>query len=178
MCDHANTTRPGVDNAFHPTYLAGLDQQDEPPTAGQLTPSRMLRIEELDDGNYALYGLEPEQEDSAEPCVVVAKNEGSFALMTAGVLPLIAGNRSYWMRASQTSEPGLEVCRYGRSIARLLHGDEETLTILNFCDALVRSPECLAAIMEAAGARVLRIVGKILARRLAAWLAAGAAWRR
>ncbi|MCP3985531.1 MAG: hypothetical protein GY723_14165, partial [bacterium] len=137
---------------------------------------RRLRIREQDDGSYALYSRDPDLEEGTEPRGIVAKNEGSFALMAAGVLPLLAEGRSYWMRASQTSDPGKEICRYGHAIANLRFTDDEALTIFNFCDVLVRSPECLAAILESSGARVLRIIGKIIARRLGVWLADRASW--
>ncbi|MCP3996113.1 MAG: hypothetical protein GY722_13790, partial [bacterium] len=119
MSEPTYPIRPDIDNAFDPNYLAGLDLQDEPPTAGQLTHIRRLRIRELDDGSYALYGRDPDLEEGTEPRGIVAKNEGSFALMAAGVLPLLAEGRTYWMRASQTSDPGKEICRYGHAIAHL-----------------------------------------------------------
>ncbi len=171
MSDPNNPTRPAADHAFDPDFLADLDQQDDPPTSGDLAHSGPLRIEELADGRFALYRPWSDQEEGAEPCAVFAAQEESLAVMTAGILPLMAGGRGYWMRASQTSEPGRELCRHGRAVGRLRHLDEEALAILNFCEALVRSPESIAAILESAGAPVLRVAGKILALRLAARMA-------
>ncbi len=75
MSEPTYPIRPHIDNAFDPNHLAGLDLQDEPPTAGQLTHIRRLRIRELDDGSYALYGRDPDLEEGTEPRGIVAKNE-------------------------------------------------------------------------------------------------------
>ncbi len=161
----ANPTRPNP-NAFDLAFLDDLDGMEDPPTSGDPVPIPMLRMEELPNGTFALYRHRTDPQNGIEPFAVFQDQEYDLAVMAAGVIPLMTSNRAYWMRKSQTSKPGMELCRYGRAVGRLRNLDEETLAALNFCDALIRSAESMTALIESAGAPVLRPAGVKLARRL------------
>jgi hypothetical protein len=89
--------------------------------------------------------------------------ERSIAFLAAAFLPLVAKARTLWAETTK-GERGQTVYRDGRAIAQLRYSDVELVEVLNLAEALARSPESIAAFLEAAGSAALEPAGRILAR--------------
>jgi hypothetical protein len=167
-----NCTRPPLDNAFSPAFLAKLRRPEPPSTAREAVLAGPWEAEEI--------AIEPEE--CAEPghaWAVVRRDEPiaeggrafgvfrrrSAALLTAAVLP------------SLSTPPGFRLKRHvGRLGYALHHGrefvghlsreEEGLLPRLDLARALSTDPHALAQVIEAVGPEALAILGRVLFRRV------------
>lgn len=151
-----------VRNAFHPDFLARIAEIDDPLTAGEAAHGGIWRVRPLDGGErYGLFRFWEDPDAGDEPFGVV--EERSTAYLAAAFLPLVAKARTLWAQPSE-DEPGQILYRDGNAIGRLRYRDPELVEALNLAEALARSPESIAALLEGAGHAALEPAGKILAR--------------
>lgn len=148
-------------NAFHPEFLARLDRIGDPLTAAEAAHGGFWRVVQRPDESYGLYRVWESPEKGDEPFAVL--QDRSMALLAAAFLPLAAKSRTLWSQNADDGR-GQTLYRDAQSIGQLRYSDPEFTEILNLAEALVRSPESIAALLEAAGSAALEPAGKILAR--------------
>ncbi len=160
MRSHDDDNPPGVDNAFHPTFLALAEGQDDPQSAHQALHGGYWRVFPLADGRWGVF------RDWESP-VVGDEPQGVFrerpvALLACSFMPLVARDRILWSRRSTT---GMSVHHCDQELGHLSRAEPEMIEALDLAFAMVRTPESLAFLLEAVGPATLEAVGRILARR-------------
>ena len=120
-------------NAFSSSFLHRIAERDEPPTAGDA--------------------------DAAGPWYVVALSGGGFGVFRAGESP----ERGYRRLRKDAGPDGFAVeSPSGEVIGHLELFDERLLDGLRCGESLLRSPQSLADLLEAAGQVALERAGAIL----------------
>ncbi|HEX7183279.1 MAG TPA: hypothetical protein VF756_15670 [Thermoanaerobaculia bacterium] len=149
-------------NAFDETFLAAIDQLDEPMTAAEAEAAGPWTLQEMADGNWGVFrrGQSPERGDVP----VASFRRRETALLAAAVLPGTGREPLYRLGP----EPGVEGFALkapdGEVEGHLRLFDEPLKEALHVVDCLVRSPEALARLLEAAGGIALRETGRLLRR--------------
>ena len=162
MPSHDDSTLIGAENAFHPDFLTRIEHQDDPLTAAEAVHGGIWFVRPLTDGRgYGVYRFWEDPAKGDEPFAVL--KERSTAYVAAAFLPASAKDRTLWSQPSE-DKPGQTLYRYGDAIGHLRYREEEFVEVLNLGEALARSPESIAAFLEAAGYAALEPAGKILAR--------------
>ena len=151
-----------VTNAFHPDFLARLQSHPDPLTAAEAAHGGFWHVVRREDDTYGLYRVWESPEDGDEPFAVL--EDRSMALLAAAFLPLAAKNQTVWSQDAREGR-GQTLYRDARPIGHLRYSNPEFTEVLNLAEALARSPESIAALLEAAGSAALEPAGTILARR-------------
>jgi hypothetical protein len=167
MRSHDDGTR--ISNAFPSDLLCRLDDRDEPPTAAEAAVAGLATIHPVPGDGFYLYL--PGERPGAERVPLAWFGDRSRALLAAAVLPSTGRDPAFRLR----QEPGPDgfaliagVARDGNPeiAGRLRLFDEAWAAALHVADALVRSPECLALLLEAVGKVALERAGAILDARV------------
>ena len=162
MPSQDDSTPVPVPNAFDPAFLARLATFDDPLSAAEAAHGGIWSVRPIDGGRrYGLFRFWENPEAGDEPFGVI--EERSTAYLAAAFLPLTAKDRTLWAQ-SVDGERGQTLYRYGNAIGRLRYSDPELIEVLNIAEALARSPESIAALLEGAGHAALEPAGKLLAR--------------
>lgn len=151
-------------NAFAPEFLAWMDRRDEPSTVGEADAAGPWTVRPHPDGGYAVMRAAERLEEGDRPAGVFRRIE--TARLMAAVLPGTGRDAELHLRSHE--EPaGYPVDGADGREGHIRLFDEGLVAALNVADSLVRSPEALAWLLEAAGRITLEHAGRILARRLA-----------
>lgn len=149
---------------FTDRALSGLGRRDEPPTAGEAELSGPWRVVTLDDGDLGLF-RPGDAEAGGEPLVRVGDRQ--TALLAAAALPALGRRGRY--RLDEVADGGrYTLWRRGIDAGSAAVFLTELAAALDGLEALVRSPEALALVLEAAGSTALEQAGRRLGLRLAA----------
>ena len=159
---NSNQLQAEPSNAFNAEYLNALAQRDEPLTASEAEarPAHPVEMEAIPGSETVLKVDE----------TVYRTRQGVFrerplALLAAAVMPAAAHGRIYWSRpAGEEAGVGHEICRYGDVVGHVDLLSDDLLEALNLGDALLRSPDGLAALNEAAGSVALEATGRLMAQ--------------
>jgi hypothetical protein len=167
----ANPSSALPSNVFSDDFLSRFDEADEPPTALEAAVAGVGPVHPVP-GGYALY-LPGESAERRHQPVAVFK-EAWRALAASAVLagtgrdPLVrlkkaAGADGYPLVSGlDPDDPENEP----EVVGHLRVFDESLAGALHTAEALLRSPECLAALLQAAGKVTLERVGTLLARHV------------
>jgi hypothetical protein len=154
-----------LSNAISPQFLSRFDDRDEPPTAHEAEVAGIPSIYEVVDRGFCLYlpGERPDLGHLPVACFL----ERWRALLAAAVLPLTGRDPAYRLRLEADAEGFALVSgvdREGNSEAagHLRLFDEGLASALCLADALLRSPQSLALLLEAAGKIALTRTGTLL----------------
>jgi hypothetical protein len=157
---------------FPPAFLRRLDDTDEttePPTAHEAEVSGLAAIHPDPGRGFCLYlpGARP----GAEFPPVACFRERSRALLAAAVLAGTGRDPAFVLRHDPDPEgfallAGLDRDGKPDIVGHLRLFDEALASALNVADALVRSPESLALLLEAAGKLALERAGALLDERV------------
>jgi hypothetical protein len=147
-------------NAFDEAFLAAIDQLDEPMTAAEAEAAGPWALLAMPGGEWGVFrrGQSPERGDVP----VASFRRRETALLAAAVLPGTGRDPLYRLAAEVGSRgyaltgPAGEVTGYARLF------DENLRDALHVVECLVRNPEALARLLEAAGGVTLRETGRIL----------------
>ena len=162
MPSQDDSTPVPAPNAFHPDFLARLATLDDPLSAAEAAHGGIWSVRPIDGGRrYGLFRFWENLDAGDEPFGVI--EERSTAYLAAAFLPLTAKDRTLWSQ-SVDGERGQTLYRDGNAIGRLRYSDPELVEVLNLAEALARSPESIAALLEGAGHAALEPAGKLLAR--------------
>ena len=170
MRDSDDGTRvpPQPSNAFADDFLKRIDEEDEPPTASEAAVAGVGPVFPVDDA-FAVY-LPGESEEKGNLPVAVFR-ERWRAQLAAAVLP--GTGRDPLVRLKKDATPqgyplvaGLDLDGNPEIAGHFRCFDEALASALHVGEALLRSPESLAALLTAAGKVTLERVGKVLSRQV------------
>jgi hypothetical protein len=139
-------------NVFTPTFLERLGERDEPPTAGEADLAGSWRGEEIP-GAFRVFRAGETAARGFPPYAVFAAPP--LTLLAAALLPGTGMEVSFRLQ-KEAGPSGYAVTeRGGEEVGRLQLFDEKLVDAMNVLDALLRTPETLAGVLEAAGAVAL-----------------------
>jgi hypothetical protein len=168
--NHSSTrVPPATPNAWSPDFLRRLDDRDEPPTAHEAEVAGIAVILPVPGRGFCLYlpGERPELGHLPVACFT----ERWRALLAAAVLPGTGRDPAYRLRTEEDAGgfalvAGLDREGKPKTAGHLRLFDEPWAAALAVADALLRSPEGLALLLEAAGKVALARAGTILEARV------------
>jgi len=148
-------------NAFSHPFLEEMSEQDEPPTAGEADVAGPWHIEEIPALGYGLFREGESLTRGFRPAAVFP--DRWLALLAAACLP--GTGRDALLRLSpEPHEDGFAVMLEDRTLAgRCELFSEPLLDAMNVAVNLIRLPQSLAYLLEAAGAAALERCGALLA---------------
>jgi hypothetical protein len=157
-------------HVFTRDFLRRFDEEDEPPTAAEAVVAGVAPVFPVGEV-FAVY-LPGESAEKGHLPVAIFR-DGWRAQLAAAVLPgtgrepLVrlkkdAGPRGYPLVAGLDPDGEPEIAGHFR------HFDEALASALHVAEALLRSPDCLAALLAAAGKVTLERVGTLLDGRVRA----------
>lgn len=149
-------------NAFDETFLAAIDQLDEPVTAAEAEAAGPWTLQETADGGWGVFRRGQSAERGDVPVASFRRREK--ALLAAAVLPGTGRDPLYRLDAEPGDEGFAVRGPDGEVEGHLRLFDEPLKEALHVVDCLVRSPEALARLLEAAGGIALRETGRLLRR--------------
>jgi hypothetical protein len=160
--DHRIPTR----NAFQPGFLDRIGEIDEPPTGPEAEVAGPTFIEEIPGAGYGVYRSGEGHRRGFRPVAVF--RERSHALLAAAALPGTGRDAAFHL-GTEPELAGYPVRDITGKIAGHLHLFDESLKdALHVLDSILRSPEALANVLEAAGSLALERAGVILDQRFPA----------
>jgi hypothetical protein len=149
-------------NVFTPSFLERLGERDEPPTAGEADVAGPWRVEEIP-GGFGVFRVSESAGRGFPPYAVFTARP--LALLAAALLPGTGREAAFHLQ-KEAGPAGYTVTeRGGDEVGHLQLFDEKLIDTLNVLDALLRMPEALAGVLEAAGAVALERAGVILEER-------------
>ena len=160
MSSERNGSKPLPANAFDEAFLAAVDRLDEPVTAAEAETSGAWEAQPMPNGGWGVFrrGQAPERGDV--PAATFRRRER--ALLAAAVLPgtgrdpLLRLHLEPDLDGFPLESPGGEVEGHLRLF------DESLRDALHVAECLLRSPQALSRLLEAAGGIALREAGRIL----------------
>ncbi|HZF07213.1 MAG TPA: hypothetical protein VFE33_00330 [Thermoanaerobaculia bacterium] len=151
-------------NAFSTEFLRRLDEMDEPPSAAEADVAGPWKIEICPDGGYALLRQGESLARGDRPAGTFERRETAF--LAAAILPSRGRDPLYRLRGEETPRGfALEGAR-GETAGHLEYYDPDAAAALHVAESLLRSPEALARLLEAAGRVALLRAGKIVFERV------------
>jgi hypothetical protein len=161
-----------VRNAFTQEFLSRLDLLAEPDGAHEATlagPWEVRAWSLQGDQRYAVVRRWESQELGDAPFALFARRE--TALLAAAVLPAVGRDPLFLLgrerrRVPAAAMPGFALVSGGEETGCVCNFDEDFVAALHVAAALVRSPEGLANLLEAAGFLALEQAGSLLVRRI------------
>jgi len=163
MHGYENGTIPSSRNAFSPSFLTRIGQRDEPPTAGEADVAGPWHVAEVPATGWGLFRAGEGPEGGGRPYAVFRHRWQ--ALLAAAVLPGTGREPSF--RLHKEEGPQGYAVEHGPEVAGHLElFDEKLVDGLHVVEMLLRSPESLASLLEAAGQVALERAGAILDGRV------------
>jgi hypothetical protein len=152
-------------NAFDEDFLERFDEENEPPTASEAEVAGLGGVRPLPDGGFGLFLHGEGPERGHQPVGVFP--ERWRALMASAVLPGTGRDPLVVLRkeadpAGYALLSGLDLDGRPEVVGHLRVFDEAFAEAMHVAEALLRSPQCLAALLEAAGKVALEKAGKVL----------------
>jgi hypothetical protein len=148
-------------NAFEEGFLAALDRLDEPVTAAEAEAAGPWSVVPLpDDDGWGVFRRGESPQTSDVPVARFRRRE--TALLAAAVLPG-TGRDPLLRMAFDADDRGYALIGSSGEVAGHLRlFDENLRDSLHVAECLVRNPEALARLLEAAGGLALRETGRLL----------------
>ncbi|HEX3531202.1 MAG TPA: hypothetical protein VH988_29425 [Thermoanaerobaculia bacterium] len=146
-------------NAFEETFLAAIDQLDEPMTAAEAEAAGPWALLAMPSGEWGVF----RRGQSAERDVPVASfRRRETALLAAAVLPGTGRDPQYRLAGEPDAQGYALTIPSGEATGHVRLFDENLRDALHVAECLVRNPEALARLLEAAGGVALRETGRLL----------------
>lgn len=150
-------------NVFLKEFLRRLRERNEPSSSAEADVAGPWGVEAIHFTGYGLYRHGESSTRGHLPAGVFT--DPSLALLAAAALPGTGRDPLFRLRKEPTPE-GYAVEAAGEVIAHLPHFDEKLVDALHVLECVVRSPDALANLLEAAGSVALERAGAILDGRL------------
>jgi hypothetical protein len=165
MRDSDQSISPSSRNAFTPEFLQRIGERDEPLTATEADVAGPWAIEKMPGVGWGLFRAGESAARQFRPLGVF--RDRAVALLFAAVLPGTGRDRAFRLHkdaegAGYAVEAGLE----GEVVGYLALFDETLVAAAHAVECLVRQPESLANLLEAAGGLALVRAGAILDARV------------
>jgi hypothetical protein len=165
--DSTPSTSPATANAFNAfcaEFLLRLDERDEPASVAEADVAGPWKIEPRPEGGYALLRQGESLRRGDRPAGTFERRE--TALLAAAVLPSTGRDPLYRLRGEVAADGfALERSR-GEVAGHLEFFDPDAAVALHVAESLLRSPDALARLLEAAGRMALLRAGKIVFERV------------
>ena len=156
---------PSSPNVFTPSFLHRIGERDETPTAGEADMAGPWHIEEIPDRGFGLFRAGESHARGFRPAAVFP--DRWLALLARAVLPGTGRDPLLTLLKEADSEGYGVALDDGALVGHCELFDEALLDGMNLAAALLRSPEGLACLLEAAGGIVLERCGAILEEAIA-----------
>jgi hypothetical protein len=154
-----SSTPSGTPNVFSSSFLERIGEHDEPPTAGEADMAGPWFIEEIPEG-FGLFRAGEDPDRGFGPAAVFP--DRWLALLAKAVLPG-TGRDPLLTLLKEADSAGYGVTLDdGAVVGHFALFDEALIDGMNVAAALLRSPESLACLLEAAGGVALERCGAIL----------------
>ena len=167
MRDHEDRTTPAR-NAFAEEFLRLFEQEDEPASAAEADVAGPWEVQRSSTAEgreaFGLWRLGERPEWGDVPTGLF--RERSTALLAAAVRPFL-GRDSFYELGRERWDGGFPLLRQGEAVGWIDLFDEDWAFGVNVLERFTRSPQALAALMEAAGPLALERAGRILRLRVA-----------
>ncbi|MEM7481744.1 MAG: hypothetical protein AAF481_11265 [Acidobacteriota bacterium] len=166
-------TKERLANAFHPRFLAWLDQLELPPTSGEAAHRGPWKVEPTGEPPNERFAVLRQGESLAEgdlPRLLLTDRQD--ALLAAAALPAMGRADAYRLGGEPTISPHpltagtYPLLREGQLAGHCRSFDAELAPYLHALRTLCSHPEALAHLLEAAGHEGLVRAGRVLARRV------------
>src|SRR6476661_1479432 len=156
---------PSSRNAFSPSFLHRIGERDEPPTAGEADAAGPWRALELPGRGFGLFRTGESPARGHRPAAVFRQRW--LALLAAAVLPGTGRDAAFRLQKDSGPEGfAVEAGHGGEVVGHLELFDPNLTEALHVAEGLLRSPEALAVLLEAAGQVALERAGAILDERI------------
>jgi hypothetical protein len=156
-------------NALDSSFLRRLDGRDEPPTASEAEVAGVAAVHPVPGRGFCLYlpGARP----GLDRVPVASFTDRSRALLAAAVLSGTGREPAFRLQHDPGPDgfaliAGVDPDGNPDVVGHLRLFDEALASALHVADALMRSPECLALLLEAVGKVALERAGAILDERV------------
>ena len=167
MRDLKDPSTPPPLNAFAEEFLRFFEQEDEPASAAEADVAGPWEIQPSStaDGRdaFGLWRLGERPEWGDAPAGIF--REHATALLAAAVRPFLGRDPFYELGRERWSG-GFPLLRQGEAVGWIDLFDEDWAFGVNVLERFTRSPQALAALMEAAGPLALERAGRILRLRV------------
>ena len=167
MRDSDDSISPSSPNAFTPEFLQRIGERDEPLTAAEADVAGPWTIEKLPGAGWGLFRVGEGSARQFRPAAIF--RDRAVALLFAAVLPGTGRDKAFRLRKEAEAEGGgyaVESAPDGRVIGFLALFDESLVDAAHAVECLVRQPDSLAKLLEAAGGLALERSGAILDARV------------
>jgi hypothetical protein len=165
MRSYADGTIPSSRNAFSPDFLKRISERDEPPTAAEADVAGPWHEEEIPGLGWGLFSAGTSHARGDRPYAVFTHR--FTALLAAAVLPGTGREPAFRLHKEAGPEGYVvESGHGGEIVGHLALFDESLVTALHVVESLLRSPVCLAALLEAGGQVTLERAGAVLDERV------------
>jgi hypothetical protein len=159
--DETNTPPPP--NAFDPGFLKRIAQVDEPATGAEADVAGPWHLAEIPGTGFGLFRLGETRDRRFQATAIF--HDRSHALIAAAVLPGTCRDAAFRL-ALEPEEAGFALTdRAGDTVGHFNLFDENLRDALHVVETILRSPEALANLLEAAGSLALERAGAILDQR-------------
>ena len=155
---------PSSRNAFSPSFLHRIGERDEPPTAGEADAAGPWRVLELPSRGFGLFRSGESPARGHRPAAVLRQRW--LALLAAAVLPGTGRDAAFRLQKDSGPEGFAVEDGSGEIVGHLELFDPNLIEALHVAEGLLRSPEALAVLLEAAGQVALERAGAILDERI------------
>ena len=159
--DDRNT--PRLSNIFLREFLELLNRRNEPSAATEAAVAGPWHVEEVRATFYAVYRNGESAVRGHRPAAVFT--DRTPALLVAALLPA-TGRDPLFQLQKEAGPSGFAVEAGGEAIGHLAVFDDKLVEWLHVVECLLRSPEALASLLEAAGGVVLERAGAVLVGRV------------
>jgi hypothetical protein len=165
MQGYGHSTLSSSHNAFSPSFLQRISKRDEPPPSGEADAAGPWRILEVQGGGFGLFRMGESPDRGSSPAAVF--RDRWLALLAAAVLPGTGRDAAFHLHKERGSEGfTVEAGNGGEALGSLTLFDERLVEALHVAEGLLRSPESLANLLEAAGQIALERAGAVLDERI------------
>lgn len=166
MRDFNESTSSTSHNAFTPEFLQRIGERDEPLTAAEADVAGPWVVEKMPGVGWGLYRTGEGAARQFRPHGVF--RDHAVALLFAAVLPGTGRDKAFRLRKdAEGAGYAVESGPDGQVIGYLALFDETLVEAAHTVECLVRQPESLANLLEAAGGLALERSGSILDSRVA-----------
>lgn len=154
----------GTGNAFETTFLARMDERNEPATAAEADLAGPWHLERLPSGRFGLYRRGRTHARGHDPKAIFATHE--LALQAMALLPLLGKGDAYRLRQDDQGYVLESREDWSAVVGHLARFDPDLVPALSVLERLARSPWSLALFLESCGKVALEHAGAILEARV------------
>jgi hypothetical protein len=161
--DDGSTRRPS--NIFLHEFLQKLRRRDEPSSvSAEAAKAGPWRVEAIPATFYGVYSIDQSAEHGDRAIAIF--EDLYHALLIAALIPATGRDPLFRLHPDPTPAGYAIESGGGEVIGHLALFDDKLVDALHLVECLLRSPEALASLLEAAGSVVLERAGAILSGRV------------